>query len=344
MDKIRMAIIGAGLWGETHANILRTHPLVELTAVCDVNVEKAHRLARAIGLSEERVFSDHREMIRQGGFEAASVVTPDFLHREFTVDLANAGVHILVEKPLATTQADLRAIVEAVERNNVRIMVDFHNRFSPPFAVAKDSIDRGEIGEPWNAYFRLNDIKSVATDMLVWAAKSSILWFLGSHSIDTLRWFFSSEVRRVYSVSRRGVLDRLGVETEDLYQTILEFDNGGIATMENSWILPDTHPCVNDIKFNIVGTKGMLNLDLSNSQLIERYTEEKSDNPDTFVKHFVHGYPAGFAYQSIRHFVDRLADGKEFFVSLDDAVQTSLVVLSIIESARRREPVEVMKL
>jgi predicted dehydrogenase len=220
-------------------------------------------------------------------------------------------------------------------------MVDLHNRFSPPFAVAKASLDSGEIGDPYSAYFRLNDVKYVATDMLSWAAQSSILWFLGSHSVDTLRWFFNDEVYRVYSVSRRGVLAQLGVEVEDIYQTILEFRNGGIATMENGWITPDTHPCVNDIKFNITGTRGMINLDLSNNQMIERFTESLSDHPDVIVNHFIHGYPAGFAYQSIRHFIDRLIDGKDFLIQPEDAINTSLVIFSILESAKRREPVVV---
>jgi len=177
--------------------------------------------------------------------------------------------------------------------------------------------------------------------MLAWAAESSILWFLGSHSVDTLRWFFSDEVETVYAVSRKGILSGLGVDTEDIFQTILTFRKGGIATMENGWITPNTHPCVNDIKFNITGTTGMFNLDLSNNQMIERFTDVKSDRPDVLVNHFVHGRAMGFAYQSIRHFVDRLLDGKPFLVTPEDAANTSLVILAILESAKKREPVRV---
>ena len=80
-------------------------------------------------------------------------------------------------------------------------MVDLHNRWSPPFNSAHESVVNGELGNIYSAYMRLNDIKWVATDLLPWAAQSSILWFLGSHSLDTLRWFFNDEVKRVYSVS-----------------------------------------------------------------------------------------------------------------------------------------------
>lgn len=341
MSKLKMAIIGAGLWGMSHAHIYDEHPQVEIAAVCDKDIQRAYHLAAQFNVPREGVFSDHQTMIQQSKFDAAAVVTPDFLHKECVVDLANARKDVLVEKPLATSRHDIEEIIEAVERNQIRLMVDLHNRFSPPFAVAKASLDAGEIGEPYSAYFRLNDTKYVATDMLSWAAQSSILWFLGSHSVDTLRWFFNDEVARVFAVSRKGVLSDLGVDVEDIFQTILEFRGGGIATMENSWITPNSHPCINDIKFNITGTKGMINLDLSNNQMIAQFTDEKAFHPDVLVKHFVHGFPAGFAYQSIRHFVDRILDGKAFLLQPLDAVNTSLVILSILESAKKREPVEV---
>ena len=338
MSKLKFAIIGAGVWGETHAYLYKEHPGVELTAVCDLNIARARELASKFDITN--VYDNHQEMLKKADIDAVAIVTPDFAHGKIGVDCANAGKHMLIEKPLATTREDVEALVEAAERNNVRVMVDLHNRWSPPFAVAKQSLDSGELGDPVSAYMRLNDVKWVATDMLPWAAQSSILWFLGSHSVDTLRWFFSDEVEQVYAVSSSGVLKKLGVDTEDIYQTVLQFKNGGIATMENGWITPNTHPCVNDIKFNITGTKGMINLDLSNNQMIERFTEDKNDRPDVLVRHFIHGKPKGFAYESIRHFVDCLVSGEEFLVSIYDAANTSLVILAIFESVARK-PVKV---
>jgi predicted dehydrogenase len=341
MTRLKFAIVGAGTWGETHAHIYNDHPNVDLVAICDRNPARAREVAGKFNLPDSRAFADHREMLEKTEIDAVSIVTPDFSHREIAVDCANAKKNILIEKPLATTLDDAEAIIEAVKKNNVRVMVDLHNRWSPPFAVTKEAIEKGEIGEPYTAYFRLNDIKWVATTLLPWAAKSSILWFLGSHSVDTLRWIFNDEVKRVFSVSREGILKREGIDTADIYQTILEFKNGGIATMENGWVTPDSSPWVNDLKFNILGTKGMISLDLSNSQMIERFTEDKSDRPDIIVKNFVHGVPKGFSFESIRHFVDCLVTGKDFYVSLEDAINSVKVILAILESAGKREPVEV---
>ena len=337
-DKLKAAIIGAGTWGEAHA-CYKKHPCIELVAVCDLIPDRAERLAARFAIPN--AYSDHNKMLRECAIDVVSVVTPDFAHGEITVDCANAGKHILVEKPLATTREDVEAMVEAVEKNGVRMMVDFHNRWSPPFAVAKASLDDGDLGELVSAYFRLNDVKWVATDMLSWSEKTSILWFLGSHSVDVLRWFFNDEVERVYSVSHSGVLKSVGVDTTDVYQTILEFRNGGIATMENGWITPDTHPCINDIKFNITGTKGMIDLDLSNNQMIDRFTEHGNDRPDVLVKYSVHGKAKGLAYESIRSFIDCVVSGEDFLVSVEDAVNNSLVLLAIMESVQKKQPVVV---
>lgn len=338
MKPVRIAIVGAGVWGDTHAAIFREHPFADPVAICDKNTEKAQALAEKYGIA--KVFSSVDDMLSYGDFEAVSIVTPDHLHADIAVACAAAGKHLLIEKPLATSKEDVYRILKAVRESSVRAMVDLHNRWSPPFAAAHDAIARGELGALRSAYFRLNDIKWVATDMLPWAASSSILWFLGSHSFDTLQWLFHDEAVRVYSVSSRGVLDGLNVPTEDVFQTTIEFKNGGIAQMENGWITPNANPCVNDIKCNLCGDKGMIAIDASNHNLIQQYTDSTVTVPDIIVRNRVHGYVKGFAYESIRSFVDRLATGEEFIVSLEDAAKTSLAILSIMESARKRMPVE----
>ncbi len=339
MKTFRIAIVGAGVWGDTHAAIYREHPMVDPVAICDQNEERARSLAEKYGLSN--VYTNVDDMLRDGGFEAVSIVTPDHLHADIAVKCAAAKKHMLIEKPLATTREDVFRIVDAVRQNGVRAMVDLHNRWSPPFAEASRLIQNGELGTLRNAYFRLNDIKWVATDMLPWAAKSSILWFLGSHSFDTLQWLFQDRVKRVYTVSSRGVLDDLNVPTEDVFLTTLEFEKGGIAQMENGWITPNANPCVNDIKCNLCGDKAMIAIDASNHNLIQFYSDQKVTVPDIIVRNQIHGRVKGFAYESIRSFVDKLASDEPFIVSLEDAARTSLAILAIMESAKTRMPVEI---
>lgn len=339
MQHVRMAIIGAGIWGENHAKIYQAHPFCDVVAICDLNLKKAQESATRLGI--KHVYDDCETMLQSVACDAVAIVTPDFAHTLPALCAAKHKKHILIEKPLATTLEDVQSIMVAVRENKVRAMVDLHNRWSPPFHAAKQAIERGDLGEMYTGYFRLNDVKWVATDMLPWAAKSSILWFLGSHSVDTLNWLFNSRVTRVYCVARDGVLKSQNVDTVDTYLTTLEYENGCIAQMENGWITPNANPCLNDIKCNLLGTKGMIAIDASNHNLIQMYTDDKVTVPDVLVQNHIFGAPRGFAFESIRSFVDCLISGKAFPVSLEAAAQASLVILAIMESAENRMPVDV---
>lgn len=339
--KVSLGIIGAGIWGEAHARVYSTHPLAQLVAVSDVVEEKAKNIAQKYGA--KRYYADFRRLVEDPEVEAVAIVTPDFAHCDPFVAAVEAGKHVIVEKPLATSERDLQIMKKTYEsqRGKVRVMVDFHARFSPPIVVARDMIRQGELGEIVSAYYRLNDIIYVPTKMLSWAKNSSILWFLGSHTIDTLRFLIGSEVKRVYSVSSSKVLVKLGIPVADIYQSILEFENGVIATIENNWIVPNTHPHWNDIKLNILGSKGMINMDLTNNQAFERYLENKSDHPDFLIMPILHGKPMGFAHESIRDFVEKLVTGEEFLATFEDGYRVSKVILALLASAEERMPREV---
>jgi predicted dehydrogenase len=220
-------------------------------------------------------------------------------------------------------------------------MVDYHNRWNPPFAITRQRLNPADIGDPVHAYLRLNDIIWVPLEYLSWSASSSIVWFLGSHTVDTLCWLFDDRITRVYSVCHDGILRSRGIDAVDTYMSTLEFSRGGIAQIENGWITPNTNPLVNDFKFNLLCTNGMVNMDLSSSNYFEIYTNEKIDHPDFFIKPRIHGKPTGFAYEAIRDFVTSLYRNEEFIVPYPQSVAVNRVLFAILESAERREPVEV---
>ncbi|MCL2802767.1 MAG: Gfo/Idh/MocA family oxidoreductase [Micrococcales bacterium] len=338
-SQVQIGIVGAGIWGEKHAEIYQAMDGCEVVAVCDRELAKASSLASKLGL--DSAYGDYNELLRHGRIDAVAIVTPDFAHADIAVAAAAAGKDMLIEKPLATTVDDVARTVEAITSAGVRAMVDLHNRWSPPFNTAHSLLESGRIGQAYSAYFRLNDTRWVATDMLPWAAQSSILWFLGSHSIDALRWFFDDEVARVFTVARKGLLVEEGVDATDVYLTTLEFTKGGIAQMENGWITPNAHPCINDIKFTLQGTKGTIAIDASNHNLIQCFTDDDMNVPDVVVHNSVFGRPVGFAFESIRSFVECLISGEDFKVSLLDAANGACALIAAEESAAKRQPVTV---
>ena len=226
------AVIGTGLWGKLHARVYAESHRARLAAVCDADPERAGQVGREFGAD---AYSDHRDMLARDDIDAVSIVTPDFAHTQLALDAIAAGKHVLVEKPLAMSVSECERIIDAAKKANVKLMVDFHNRWSPPFHKAKAAIDSGGIGSVRLVYFRLNDTVFVPTKMLSWAGKTTVEWFVGSHAVDTVRWLVGDEVGYVYAVAPRKILREQGIDTPDFYEAVLEFVNGAVAVVEN-WL------------------------------------------------------------------------------------------------------------
>ncbi len=335
---LKGAIIGTGIFGSFQAKAFSQIPYVELCGICDLNVEKAKKVAAEFHIQE--VYSDFHEMLKTCDCDFVSIATPDHVHAEAAIAAANAGKHILVEKPFATTREDALAMKEAIEKNGIRAMCDLHNRSSQPFAIAKQTIEEGNVGKVYSMYIRLNDNKSVATDMLSWSRESSILWFLGSHSLDILCYLCGSRPKTVYALSRKGILEKMGVDTVDLYQTAIEFENGCIAQMENGWIIPNGNTALIDLKCNIMCEKGMFQINGSNSDMLQVTTEERMMTPNCIARPVVNGRVEGFAPNNIRAFTDGLYYDVPFNITVDEAVDSCLALLAIMESARTKQVVE----
>ena len=220
-------------------------------------------------------------------------------------------------------------------------MCDLHNRSSQPYSIAKQTIDSGEVGKVYSMYLRLNDNKSVATDMLSWSADSSILWFLGSHSLDLLCYLCGSRPKTVYALSRKGILQSMGVDTVDMYQTSIEFENGVIAQMENGWITPNGNTALIDMKCNILCEKGAFNINSSDSDMLRVLTEERTSTPNPIARPIINGRVEGFAPNNIRSFIDALYFDKPFNVTIDEAADSCLAILAILESAQKKQIVQV---
>jgi predicted dehydrogenase len=342
MQQVRMAIVGAGTWGGAHAAIYNEHPGTVPVAICDVDGARAERFAATHRIPE--VYTDHRELLATCDCDAVAVVTPDSLHGDIAVDAASAGKHLLIEKPLATTRDEVFRTVEAIERNHVRAMVDFHNRWSPPFNAIKQLVSTGRYGKAISAHCRLTDKVWVATDMLSWVSKSSILWFLGSHSLDTMNWLIDDLPRTVYAVKREGKLKSLGIDAVDTYMTTIQYDRGAIAQMENAWITPNGNPNINDFKFNLLCEEGKFDVDASSHNLLQVTDSERMITQDVLVTNSVFGRCQGFAYESIRSFVDALLKDEEFHISLREAANVSLAILGIMQSADTGVSVDVERI
>jgi predicted dehydrogenase len=341
MEPVGFGVIGTGIVGGAwHAHVYANTPQSKLVAVCDLNAERAGNIAKKYGV--DAIYTDYKELLENPAVQAVSIATPDFAHREIAVAAAEAGKHILVEKPLATTVEDAEAIINAAKKAGVKLMVDFHNRVSPPFANAKQSIAAGELGTPQHMYARLSNTTWVATQMLPWASKSSALWFLAAHTMDLAHWLLDDEPRRVYAVKRSGILQEMGVDTHDFTVAIVEFKNGAVVTLENSWILPETEPMVFNFKLDLVGSKGSIYINTSDHRAVQQYTQTEASLPDILGVAFSGDSPrlSGFVLEAIARFVDAVVYDKPVLATGEDGLVVTRTLAAITESADSGAPVD----
>jgi predicted dehydrogenase len=344
MDQpVGFGVIGVGTWGQLHARVYSDFPGVRLAAICDLNLDRARQVNLETG-GAASTYQNYQDLLDDPDVSAVSIVLPDFLHRDAAIAAAHAGKHILLEKPLATTEEDACAILAAVEKSGVKLMVDFHNRWSPPFHSLKQSIDSGEMRAPRSISYRLNDTIYVPTQMLRWSAQSSVAWFLASHCLDTILWLTSSRsgadaVERIYCAARSHVLKNMGIDTPDFYQTLVEFRSGLVAHIENAWILPEGAPSIFELKCEVIGENGAYYIDgnLHGAQKILSRTVY----PDGLVAPVVYGKPAGFAVESIRHFARSIIKNEAPTTDGYDGLAVTRLILAMEASRKLGQPVEV---
>jgi len=336
MKSAKFGVIGVGGWGERHVMAYHQHPAAELVAVCDTNGERVNAVAEKYDVPQR--FTDYKEMLAHGGMDAVSIVTPDFAHTDMALEAIRRSKHVLIEKPLATTLEACEKIGEALQGAGVKFMVDFHNRWNPGVVKMKKRIDRGELGEPRMIFYRLSDNISVPTEMLSWAGRSTVNWFLGSHCLDTMRWLLSDEVERVYTVHRSGLLTSKGIDTPDFYQSIIEFSKGATAQLETCWIIARSSPRLFELKIEVFGNKGTAYFVGSPEQL-HVFSEEGVEHPDTTVCPQVWDRVVGFGIESISYFADCIINDTEPMVGFEEGYEATKIILAMEESARTGQPV-----
>lgn len=339
-DTLNVAVIGTGLWGAQHAHVFSRLPNTRLVAVCDLNEDRARALASAHGV--EKVFTNHRDVLAIDGVDAVTIATPDFTHTPLILDALSAGKHVLSEKPLATTIQEAEQVLEAAGKSRSKVMVDFHNRVNPAIAAAQAEVAQGTIGRPVHVSGRLSNTLFVPLEMLSWSARSSALWFLGSHLVDALRFLLDDEVVRVFAMKSEGLLKSRGVDTADVHLSLLEFGKGTIASIENSWVLSPDNPQVFDLEINLVGEKGQIQLSPSHNGAYRQMTGQGLKYRDLFgVTPSGADRIGGFVYESIARFVDAVLTDAPLLATAEDGLRATRILAAIEESARTRQPVEI---
>ena len=322
---IRVGIIGMGIRGNLYADTLKFNPYAEVTAFSE---KDEGRLKEAASKCDVPHYSDFHEMLEKEQMQLVIVALPDHLHKDAVIMAAEKSLHLLIEKPLATSAEDAKQMVQAIKKAGIKALVGFENRWNPAFISAKEAIDAGELGDIRHVFTCLNDSIYVPTKMLGWASKSTPAWFLFPHTIDMTLWLTGKKVSSVYGRGVKKVLKEKGIDTFDSITALVEFTDGTPGTYNTCWIYPESIPLVYDLRFDLVGSKGAISVDLRD-QMIHKMTTTYT-HPPTLGRP-IHGKPLGFAAEMLNSFIDNIRLDTDPLVDIDDG----FYVVNVIDKIHR---------
>jgi predicted dehydrogenase len=332
--KLKVGVIGAGAIAELcHLDGYARQADVEIAALADID---AGRLAEMAGkFKVGATYLDWRELVARPDLDAVSICTPNYLHAEMAVAAAEAGKHVLCEKPMAVTLDEAERIKAGAERAGVKLMVGFTHRYIAHNQKGKELLEAGVIGRPLVVRCRFAHDGPYNS----WSAKTD--WFfnrkqagggalldMGIHAIDLMRYFCGD----IVSVSGTVGNVKKQISVEDFALGTYAFKSGAIGYMEVGWSSLD-----GILGLEIYGTEGSLIIDYTTP--LKVYTEKGTGvGPKGWIQ--PSGASGGGWSAEMAHFVECLREDKAPETGAAEGIEALRIALATYESAASGRRVE----
>lgn len=224
---LKVALIGAGSMGKNHLRVLQGFSDAQVQVV---GVADAHEptLAAAAGRSRLAVYTDYRRMLDETQPDLVSVVVPTKQHYAVAAYALEAGIHALVEKPIAADVDEARALVDLARARGMKLAVGHVERFNPAIVEMKKRLRAESLGKIFSLLARrLGPFPPRVADV-------GVILDLAPHDLDVMRYLTCSEVEDISVETQR----RLHQTHEDLVVALLRFANGAIGVLDINWLTP----------------------------------------------------------------------------------------------------------
>ncbi|KZE13192.1 Gfo/Idh/MocA family protein [Priestia aryabhattai] len=337
MAKVKIGVIGCGSIAQhRHLPEYKMNEQVELVAVCDINTERANSVAQQYGV---KAYTNYEELLASGTVEAVSVCTPNYLHAPISVAALNSGVHVLCEKPMATSEEEAKAMIEAAKTNGKKLMIGHNQRFVASHQKARELIEKGEIGKIYS--FRTAFGHGGPEG---WSVDGKESWFfkkdeafigamgdLGVHKTDMLRYILNEEIVEVGAFVESNAKDFANVD--DNAVCVLKTESGIIGTLAASWAYNGKE----DNSTIVYGEKGTLRLeDDPTYSLVAQYATGEVVNYELGK---IQSNDEGGQSNShvIEQFVDAVAEEKESPVPGEEGLKSLAVILAALKSSQTKQ-------
>jgi len=347
-DPVRIGLIGCGSIAVAHLNGYRQCPeLGRVVALCDADASAVEQRRQEFELDAEH-YGDYRAMLDKGDVDAVDICLPIMAHEEVAIAVAQAGKHIVIEKPLTNTLEQAKRVVAAADAAGVTLMVAHNQRFRRQHMKMKDLVQTGKIGRIVSARAEINqNIQAVLPDGHWHYYHRGALISIGIHMLDTLRYLVGN-VRRVSGFRTTAMMPMVGQqgvegeEADDLGVAALEFENGALGTLFASYCAK-AHPWHDSIMLH--GTKGSMHT-VGGLHLMSEMDEahRKLSRVDTDDEK-VSDWRLGQSYvREIEHFLRCLHTGTEPMCSGRDNLFTMAAIEAVYLSGATASVTDVSSL
>jgi len=222
---ISAGVIGVGAMGRQHARVYTEIEGVELVAIADLDAARRDEIARRYKIA---AYADYREMLEREGPDVVSVAVPTQLHYQVALDVIERGMHLLIEKPIASKVEEAKDIIRRADERGLKLAVGHVERFNPAVIELKKRLEGEELGGVFLAHARrLGPFPERVHDM-------GVIIDLATHDLDVMCHLLGSEVERVYAETTR----RIHSQYEDLLSGLLRFKSGAIGVLDVNRLTP----------------------------------------------------------------------------------------------------------
>ncbi len=333
MKKVRIALVGCGRISQNHFEAFKElKGKYELAAVCDVVKERADEAAGKYGA---KAFSDYAKMLKYGEFDVVTVATPSGIHPDLGIMAAKAGKHVVSEKPMAVDLKKADQLIDACDKNKVKLFVVKQNRLNATMQLLKRAVDKNRFGKIFGLYVNvLWQRPQSYYDLAPWRGTKLLdggaFMNQASHYVDSLLWLGGDivEVEAFTATMERRI------EMEDSGSAIFKFKSGAIGSMNVSML---TYPKNLEGSVMIIGERGTVKVGGTSINHIEHWEFSDYDDDDKLVESSnyqppnVYGYGHSPYYENVHAVLTGNGkpgtDGREGRKSLE-------LILAIYQSAK----------
>jgi UDP-N-acetyl-2-amino-2-deoxyglucuronate dehydrogenase len=276
MQKVKIGLIGCGRISKNHLDAVSQIPEAEFVAVCDCEPERARQVAQEQGI--KGIYTDHHEMLKQEKLDLVSICTPSGMHPDMGIDVANAKVNVLTEKPMSINIESADKLIKACDDNHVKLFVVKQNRLNSTMQLLKRAVDKNRFGRIYTAqanvfWQRPQSYYDAAKWRGTWEFDGGAYMNQASHYVDAIYWLLGN----VDSVSAFTATMARKIEAEDTGSAILKFRSGIIATINVTML---TYPKNFEGSITIIGEKGIVKVGGVAVNKIEKWEFEDYDDDD----------------------------------------------------------------